>query len=69
MDQRALGKTGRDVSVVGLGTWQLGADWGSVDESAALAVLDSAVEMVTCVWCGAKGDAIAEIPADAPVES
>jgi len=44
MEQRALGNTGRDVSVVGLGTWQLGADWGSVDESAALAVLDSAVD-------------------------
>ena len=26
-----LGRTGREVSVVGLGTWQLGADWGDVD--------------------------------------
>ena len=33
MEQRVLGKTGRPVSVIGLGTWQLGADWGSVDES------------------------------------
>jgi aryl-alcohol dehydrogenase-like predicted oxidoreductase len=42
VETRTLGKTGRDVSVVGLGTWQLGADWGEVDESAALAVLDAA---------------------------
>ncbi|MET0895815.1 MAG: hypothetical protein ABWY80_08185 [Acidimicrobiia bacterium] len=32
------------------------------------AVLDSSVDLVSCVWCGAKGDAIAEIPADEPVE-
>ena len=30
--------------MVGLGAWQLGADWGSVDESDALAVLRAAVE-------------------------
>ena len=42
MEQRTLGRTGRDVSVIGLGTWQLGADWGNVDESEALAVLDAA---------------------------
>jgi aryl-alcohol dehydrogenase-like predicted oxidoreductase len=44
MEQRVLGKTGRAASVVGLGTWQLGADWGSVTESDALAVLAAAVE-------------------------
>ncbi|MGI8457614.1 MAG: aldo/keto reductase [Propionibacteriaceae bacterium] len=44
MDQRVLGRTERPVSVVGLGTWQLGADWGEVLESDALAVLDAAVE-------------------------
>ncbi|MDI5972338.1 aldo/keto reductase [Streptomyces sp. SL13] len=44
MEQRVLGRTGRAVSVVGLGTWQLGADWGQVDERDALAVLDAAVE-------------------------
>jgi aryl-alcohol dehydrogenase-like predicted oxidoreductase len=32
------------VSVVGLGTWQLGADWGEVPEADALAVLWAAVE-------------------------
>lgn len=30
--------------VVGLGTWQLGADWGAVDADAARATLDAAVE-------------------------
>ena len=44
METRTLGRTGRDVGVVGLGAWQLGADWGDVDESDALAVLRSAVE-------------------------
>ncbi len=30
--------------MVGLGCWQLGADWGSVTEEAALAVLEAAVD-------------------------
>ncbi|WP_035840267.1 aldo/keto reductase [Kitasatospora azatica] len=44
MEQRVLGRTGQPVSVVGLGTWQLGADWGEVREEDAFAVLDAAVE-------------------------
>jgi aryl-alcohol dehydrogenase-like predicted oxidoreductase len=47
MEQRILGRTGRPVSVIGLGTWQLGADWGEVDESEALAVLDAAADAGT----------------------
>lgn len=43
MDQRTLGTTGKDVSIVGLGTWQLGADWGEVSEADAQAVLDASV--------------------------
>jgi aryl-alcohol dehydrogenase-like predicted oxidoreductase len=41
MDQRTLGRTGRTISVIGLGTWQLGADWGDVSEADATAVLDA----------------------------
>jgi aryl-alcohol dehydrogenase-like predicted oxidoreductase len=44
MDTRALGRTGRTVSVVGLGTWQLGADWGDVTEADAREVLEAAAE-------------------------
>ena len=44
MERRTLGRTGRSVSVVGLGTWQLGADWGEVSEADARAVLDASVE-------------------------
>jgi aryl-alcohol dehydrogenase-like predicted oxidoreductase len=44
MEQRALGRTGRTASVVGLGTWQLGADWGDVSESAAREVLEVSLE-------------------------
>ena len=44
MQHRTLGRTGRSVSVVGLGTWQLGADWGDVSEADAWAVLEAAVE-------------------------
>lgn len=44
MLQHTLGRTGRAVSAIGLGTWQLGADWGDVSESDAFAVLDTAAE-------------------------
>ncbi|MDR7185764.1 aryl-alcohol dehydrogenase-like predicted oxidoreductase [Microbacterium trichothecenolyticum] len=44
MQQRALGRTGRSVSAIGLGTWQLGADWGAVTEEDAIAVLAASVD-------------------------
>ena len=44
MEQRVLGRTGRPVSIVGLGTWQLGADWGDVSETEARAVLDASLD-------------------------
>ena len=44
MEQRILGRTGRPVSIVGLGTWQLGADWGDVSETEARAVLDASLD-------------------------
>ncbi len=44
MPTRTLGRTGRTVSAVGLGTWQLGGDWGDVSEQDAHAVLDASAE-------------------------
>jgi aryl-alcohol dehydrogenase-like predicted oxidoreductase len=35
---------GREVGVIGLGAWQLGADWGRVSEDDALATLGAAVD-------------------------
>jgi aryl-alcohol dehydrogenase-like predicted oxidoreductase len=44
MEQRTIRRLGRRVSVVGLGTWQLGADWGSVDPDAARSTLEAAID-------------------------
>ena len=44
MEERVLGRTERPVSVIGLGTWQLGAGWGEVSETMALEILSAAVE-------------------------
>jgi aryl-alcohol dehydrogenase-like predicted oxidoreductase len=44
VEERILGRTGRAVSVIGLGTWQLGGDWGEVADAEALAVLGAAAE-------------------------
>jgi aryl-alcohol dehydrogenase-like predicted oxidoreductase len=44
MEHRTLGRTGRSVGVIGLGAWQLGADWGRVEEKDALATLEAALE-------------------------
>ncbi|MEI5584852.1 MULTISPECIES: aldo/keto reductase [unclassified Agromyces] len=50
MQTRTLGRTGRTVSAIGLGTWQLGADWGEVEEADALAVLDASHEAGVTVF-------------------
>lgn len=39
-----LGRTGRQVGVVGLGCWQLGADWGEVGDEQAMEILRAAVD-------------------------
>jgi aryl-alcohol dehydrogenase-like predicted oxidoreductase len=44
MQKRQLGRTGRSVGVVGLGCWQLGADWGEVGEDDAMATLHTAAD-------------------------
>jgi aryl-alcohol dehydrogenase-like predicted oxidoreductase len=42
MEQRRIERLRRSVSVVGLGTWQLGAGWGDVSAEAARSVLGAA---------------------------
>jgi aryl-alcohol dehydrogenase-like predicted oxidoreductase len=44
MQTRILGRTGQPVSVIGLGCWQLGSDWGDVGEADAMSVLHAAVD-------------------------
>jgi aryl-alcohol dehydrogenase-like predicted oxidoreductase len=44
VEKRSFRKLGRDVGVVGLGAWQLGADWGEVSEADAHATLQAAVD-------------------------
>ncbi|MER6347198.1 aldo/keto reductase [Streptomyces sp. NPDC001595] len=44
MEERVFDRWGQRASVIGLGTWQLGADWGDVDDKEALAVLEAAAE-------------------------
>ena len=44
MENRTLGRTGRQVSVIGQGCWQLGADWGDVSEDDAVGVLHAAID-------------------------
>lgn len=45
MNSRIFGKTGRSVGEIGLGTWQIGGNWGDVTEQDALAVLRTAAEL------------------------
>ncbi|HWT94101.1 MAG TPA: aldo/keto reductase [Solirubrobacteraceae bacterium] len=44
MRTRTLGRTGRDVSEIGFGAWQIGADWGDVDEDDAIRTLHAAAD-------------------------
>jgi aryl-alcohol dehydrogenase-like predicted oxidoreductase len=41
---RTFGRIGREVSEVGFGAWQIGADWGDVAEDDALAALHAAAD-------------------------
>jgi aryl-alcohol dehydrogenase-like predicted oxidoreductase len=44
MNRRKIGRLNREVSEVGFGAWQIGGDWGDVDEDAALATLHAAAD-------------------------
>ena len=44
MEHRRLGKTGRNVSVIGFGAWAIGGDWGSRDDATALKALHAAAD-------------------------
>ena len=46
MKTRSFGNTGWNVAEIGLGTWQLGADWGDISDATAEAILAQAVESV-----------------------
>ena len=50
MKQRILGKTGYSVSEIGLGTWQLGGDFGPVGDETAAAILDAANAQDVNFW-------------------
>ena len=44
MQFNVFGKTGRKVSRVGLGCWQLGGNWGHVDDATAKGILKATIE-------------------------
>ena len=39
-----MGRAGRTISEIGFGAWQIGGDWGAVDEGAAMATLHAAAD-------------------------
>ena len=50
MKTRTLGKTGYQVSEIGLGCWQLGGDFGPLGEDSAKAILDGAMAAGINFW-------------------
>lgn len=62
MKTRRLGKTGYEVSEIGLGCWQLGGDFGPVGEDTAKAILDAANAAGISFWDTADvyGDGLSE---------
>ncbi len=62
MITRTAPRIGRPLSVIGLGTWQLGADWGEVSEADAAAVLEASVESGVTIFdtADAYGDGRSE---------
>ncbi len=50
MKTRRLGKTGYEVTEIGLGCWQLGGDFGEVSETVAADILGTATELGVNFW-------------------
>ncbi len=50
MKTRRLGKTGYEVTEIGLGCWQLGGDFGEVSETLAADILGTATELGVTFW-------------------
>ena len=50
MQYRTLGKTGIRVSEIGLGCWQLGGDFGTIEDGRAQAILDQAAQSEINFW-------------------
>ena len=50
MERRTLGKTGYEVSEIGLGCWQLGGDFGPVSDDAAAEILRTARSLDVNFW-------------------
>lgn len=50
MKMRRLGKTGYQVSEIGLGCWQLGGDFGPVDDEEAGTILANAARLGVTFW-------------------
>ncbi|SFZ83716.1 Predicted oxidoreductase [Devosia enhydra] len=50
MNKRRLGKTGYEVSEIGLGCWQLGGDFGPVDDGTAYSILGRAADLGVNFW-------------------
>src|ERR1700682_3127100 len=44
MENIRLGRSELKVSAIAFGTWQLGGDWGSTDEEAAIAAMQRAAD-------------------------
>ncbi|MCD7058803.1 aldo/keto reductase [Pelagibacterium xiamenense] len=50
MKMRRLGKTGYEVTEIGLGCWQLGGDFGPMDDEEAGAILANAARLGVTFW-------------------
>src|SRR6476469_101877 len=55
MKTTTLGRSGLNVSRIAFGTWQLGGDWGSFDEDAAVAAIRHARELGITFFDTAQG--------------